>query len=263
MPSAGLMLGPRPSAAIPARTLNRPQTIRFTEPRFKAPRTDRSSYATTSKSAGKAAKRADSLVPPDGGTQSEGGPQRKNTSTSLFQSRSWSIFWDPRIRATTGEKPANDAESVRDPEPADAGSGEKKHRSFISRCKHDKLLHGILGMVILFGGALIVAGVVWTVTHQKRVMEDKRNFVCGHGIAGGPKCAVRLKGEKSSVGSASWVGGEVVDWWLKNHCVWRGKEGEWWCGSGIGQQEGKGDQVLPQGTWLEKVEEEEAESRES
>lgn len=112
-------------------------------------------------------------------------------------------------------------------------------------------------MVILVGSALIVAGVVWTETHKKRVMEDKRDFVCGQGIAGGPKCAVRLKGEKNSVASADWVGGEVVDWWLKNHCVWRGKEEEWWCGSEIGQQEGKGDQVLPSGTWLEKVEDEE------
>jgi hypothetical protein len=45
-----------------------------------------------------------------------------------------------------------------------------------------------------------------------------------------------------------------VDWWLKNHCVWQGKQEEWLCDSNIGTKEGKGDQVLPQGTWFEKVE---------
>ena len=255
------MIGPRPSAAVPAQTLSRPQTIRFTDPTFTAPRTKGSSYASTSTSSQKAANRADSLIPPNSHTSSEGAPQRKNTSTSLFQSRSWSLFWDPRIRATTGEKPSDGASTRGDAEAGVTCGGEQRRRSFISRCKQDKLLHGVFGMIILVGTALIIAGVVWTVTHHKRVMEDNRNFVCGHGIAGGPKCAVRLKGEKSSVGSASWVGGEVVDWWLKNHCVWRGKEEQWLCGSAIGQKEGKGDQVLPQGTWFEKVEEVEADSK--
>ena len=164
------------------------------------------------------------------------------------------MFWDPRISAIgSDDSPAQSSSEV------ESGvrhtDGEGKHRSFFSRCKSDRLLHFVIGMVVLVGSALIICGVVWTETHQSRVMEDKRNFVCGHGIAGGPKCRVHLKGEKSGMGSADWVGGEVVDWWLKNHCVWRGNEKEWWCGSEIGLKEGEGDQVLPDGTWLEKVEE--------
>lgn len=139
---------------------------------------------------------------------------------------------------------------------AESGSStaREKSRSFLTRCKTDKLMHAVLGMVFLFGGGLIVASVIWTVTRHNRVMADSRNFVCGKGIAGGPKCAVHLKGQKSNVGTADWVGGEVVDWWLKNHCVWRGKQEEWLCGTNIGSKEGQGDQVLPQGTWFEEVE---------
>lgn len=166
------------------------------------------------------------------------------------------MFWDPRIRVTTGEAPSDDAAANSDPEPGSAGVKEKS-RSFLQRCKTDKLMHAVLGMVLLFGGGLIVAGVIWTVTRHNRVMADSRNFVCGKGIAGGPKCAVHLKGQKSNVGTADWVGGEVVDWWLKNHCVWRGNQEEWLCGSNIGTKEGTGDQVLPQGTWFEKVDDEE------
>lgn len=157
---------------------------------------------------------------------------------------------------TTGEAPSDDAAANRDTESGSAGA-EKKSKSFLQRCKTDKLMHAVLGMVLLFGGGLIVAGVIWTVTRHNRVMADSRNFVCGKGIAGGPKCAVHLKGQNSNVGTADWVGGEVVDWWLKNHCLWQGKQEEWLCGSNIGTKEGKGDQVLPQGTWFEKVEDEE------
>jgi hypothetical protein len=262
-PSAAVMTGPRPSAAVPSRTINRPQTIRFTNPTFSQSRTKRFSSATTVKPSVKSAKRADSLVPPKPSTSTQEKPRRKSTAASLFQSRSWSIFWDPRMRTTTREDASDNIVSVQDPESCNNSAGQGgKCRSFIARCKQDKLLHVVLGMVILTGGALIIAGVVWTVTHQSRVMKDSRNFACGKGIAGGPKCSVQLKGEKSSVGSAEWVGSEVVDWWLKNHCTWQGKEGEWWCGSQIGQGS-KGDQVLPQGTWFEKAEEgeEEADAR--
>lgn len=123
----------------------------------------------------------------------------------------------------------------------------------MSRCKRDRLLHVVLGMVILVGSALIVAGVVWSVTHQRRVVEDQRDFACGKGIAGGPKCSVRLKGEEAGMQKAGFVDGEVVDWWLKNHCVWRNQEREWWCGSEIGEKQGEGDDVLPDGTWFEKT----------
>jgi hypothetical protein len=254
------MTGPRPSAAIPSHTLTRPQTIRFKETVFTQPRTKRFSSATTAKPSVKTAKRSDSHIPPDVRASTQETPPRKGTAASLFQSRSWSIFWDPRFCTTTDDEQAEDATISGDTESCKEGAGEGKRRhSFISRCKNDKLLHVVLGMVVIVGGGLIIAGVVWSVTHSSRVMEDTRDFVCGKGVAGGPKCAVHLKGDKSSVGSADWVGGEVVDWWLKNHCVWRGKEEEWWCGSQIGQKEGAGDQVLPEGTWLEKTEEEEAE----
>jgi hypothetical protein len=157
---------------------------------------------------------------------------------------------------TTGEAPSYDVPANQDPEPGSTRkSGREKHQSFLARCKRDKLMHTVLGMVLLFCGGLIVAGVIWTVTRQNRVLEDSRNFVCGKGIAGGPKCAVHLKAEKSSVESAGYVGGEVVDWWLKNHCVWQGGQGEWLCGSNIGQKESKGSEVLPQGTWFERSEE--------
>ena len=157
---------------------------------------------------------------------------------------------------TTGEAPSDDAAANADPEHGSNSEGGEKSRSFLSRCRRDKLMHTVLGMVLLFGGGLIVAGVIWTVTHRNRVLTDNRNFVCGKGIAGGPKCAVHLKGEKSSVGSAGYVGGEVVDWWLKNHCMWRGEQEEWLCGSNIGEKESKGSEVLPQGTWFEKSKEE-------
>jgi hypothetical protein len=113
---------------------------------------------------------------------------------------------------TTGEAPSYDVPANQDPEPGSTRkSGREKHQSFLARCKRDKLMHTVLGMVLLFCGGLIVAGVIWTVTRQNRVLEDSRNFVCGKGIAGGPKCAVHLKAEKSSVESAGYVGGEVVD----------------------------------------------------
>jgi len=207
--------------------------------------------------------RTDSFIPilskSSPATQTRNPVRRKSTAASLFGTRSWSIFWDPRIRATNVEEPSSSSSPAQSSAEVESGrrhiDGEGKHRSFFSRCKNDRLLHFVLGMVALVGSALIICGVVWTETHESRVLEDKRDFVCGRGIAGGPKCRVHLKGEKSGMGSADWVGGEVVDWWLKNHCVWRGKETEWWCGSEIGLKEGEGDQVLPDGTWLEKVEE--------
>lgn len=168
------------------------------------------------------------------------------------------MFWDPKIRATGGGEADGGGDQRSDEADGESGAEERqRRRSFLWRCRHDRLLHVVLGMVVLVGSALIVAGVVWSVTHEKRVAEDKRDFVCGKGIAGGPRCAVRLKGDEAGVGRASWLDGEVVDWWLKNHCVWRGEEGVWWCGATIGQKEGEGDEVLPEGTWLEKVEEEE------
>lgn len=130
-------------------------------------------------------------------------------------------------------------------------------RSFLARCKDDRLLHVVLAMVLLVGGGMIIAGVVWSVTHRRRVMEDSRDFACGRGVAGGPKCAVHLKGERDGVKQASWIDGEVIDWWLKNHCVWKHERDEWWCGAQIGQKQGQGDEVLPEGVWLEKSEEEE------
>ncbi|KAM0699872.1 hypothetical protein Q7P36_000083 [Cladosporium allicinum] len=257
----------RPSAAVPRESLNRQldrpaTTIRFKEPNFKGPRAGR--LSSTVPAAGCMSdssarpERTDSFVPilskSSPSTQTRTSTRRKSTAASLFGTRSWSMFWDPRISAIgSDDSPAQSSSEV------ESGvrhtDGEGKHRSFFSRCKSDRLLHFVIGMVVLVGSALIICGVVWTETHQSRVMEDKRDFVCGHGIAGGPKCRVHLKGEKSGMGSADWVGGEVVDWWLKNHCVWRGNEKEWWCGSEIGLKEGEGDQVLPDGTWLEKVEE--------
>ena len=253
-PTAIPITVPRPSAAVPIPALNRPQTIRFTNPTFSESSSKRFSSATTLKQPSKAHKRADSLVPPNAQAATQQAPRRKSTIASLF--------WEPLVRVTTGEAPSEDATANNDPEPGSAGEGTKeKSRSFLTRCKTDKLMHAVLGMVVLFGGGLIVAGVIWTVTRHNRLMADKRNFVCGKGIAGGPKCAVHLKGETSNVGTADWVGGEVVDWWLKNHCVWRGKQEQWLCGSNIGTKEGKGDQVLPQGTWFEKTaDEEDAES---
>ena len=235
----------RPSAAAPAQTLNRPQTIRFTNPTFTQPKTKRFSSATTLKQPPKAKKRAESLVAPNAHAAPQRATRRKSTIASLF--------WDPLVRVTTGEAPSEDVTGNSDAE-SGSSSAREKSRSFLTRCKTDKLMHAVLGMVFLFGGGLIVAGVIWTVTRHNRVMADSRNFVCGKGIAGGPKCAVHLKGQKSNVGTADWVGGEVVDWWLKNHCVWRGKQEEWLCGTNIGSKEGQGDQVLPQGTWFEKVE---------
>lgn len=261
----------RPSTAVPRETLDRAvraqNTIRFDEPRYQAPPKSADSEGprgsagpSISSSSASVSKRADSLVPPPAGVVS-GKPRRKSTVVSLFQSRSWSIFWDPKIRATTGGDAGDGGENQGVGRSCDAGADEvaeerHKRRSFLSRCKNDRLLHVVLGMVVLVGSALIVAGVVWSVTHERRVMEDKRDFVCGKGIAGGPRCAVRLKGDEAGMQDASWLDGEVVDWWLKNHCVWRGKEGEWWCGAGIGQKEGEEDAVLPEGTWLERVEEE-------
>lgn len=203
------------------------------------------------------AKRADSVVPPP-----PPAARRKSTAASLFQSRSWSMFWDPKIRATSGGEADDGANQAAENSSAEAGTGNggerhSKRRTFLSRCRNDRLLHVVLGMVVMVGTVLIVSGVAWSVTHQKRMMEDKRDFVCGKGIAGGPRCAVRLKGEEAGMENASWLDGEVVDWWLKNHCVWRGKEKEWWCGAGIGQKEGEQDEVLPEGTWLEKAEDEE------
>ena len=242
----------RPSAAVPAQNLNIPQTIRFTNPTFTPPKAKRFSSATTLNQPSKAEKRAESVVPPNARAATQQAPRRKSTIASLF--------WDPLVRVTTGEAPSDDVTANGDPE---SGSSEtqEKSRSFITRCKTDKLMHTVLGMVFLFGGGLIVAGVIWTVTRHSRVVTDSRNFVCGKGIAGGPKCAVHLKGQKSNAGTADWVGGDVVDWWLKNHCIWQGKQEEWLCGTNIGSKEGQGDQVLPQSTWFEKVEDvEEAES---
>jgi hypothetical protein len=258
----------RPSAAVPRESLNRPlsrppTTIRFKEPNFKEAKSKRLSSGIPAPGcmadpSAAPPERTDSFVPilsknSPPSTQTRTPARRKNTLASLFETRSWSIFLDPRIRATNG----NDT-PARNSSDAESGQvrhvdGEGKHRSFFSRCKSDRLLHFVIGMVLLVGSALIICGVVWTETHESRVMEDKRDFVCGRGIAGGPKCRVHLKGEKGGMGSADWVGGEVVDWWLKNHCVWRGGEREWWCGSEIGLKEGEGDQVLPDGTWLEKV----------
>jgi len=271
----------RPSAAVPSESLNRPlrsssippPTIRFKEPNFNMDaRAKRLSSAVVPApgcmpASSAPPERTDSIVPilgnknsPPSTRKTRSSPaRRKNTLASLFETRSWSIFLDPRIRATNGDDTTTPAR--RDSSEAESGGvrhvdgegGGKHHRSFFARCKSDRLLHFVIGMVLLVGSALIICGVVWTETHESRVMEDKRDFVCGRGIAGGPKCRVHLKGEKESMGSADWVGGEVVDWWLKNHCVWRGGEREWWCGSEIGLKEGEGDQVLPDGTWLEKV----------
>jgi len=255
--------------------------VRFKEPDFGGSgRAKRWSSATTAVGRGgsgsgsggsssSSTKRTDSFVPPlnhnnsndnttPSTTQTRHPARRKSTAASLFGTRSWSIFWDPRISATGGKKPSDKTPS-REPATIEAEVGQVenkgKKRSFMKRCKSDRLLQFVLAMVFLVGSGLIVSGVVWTETHRSRVLEDKRDFVCGEGIAGGPKCRVHLKGEKSGMGSADWVGGEVVDWWLKNHCVWRGQEAQWWCGAEIGQKEGEDDQVLPHGTWLEKVEE--------
>lgn len=243
--------------------LNRSQTtIRFKEPNFNEAKAKRLSSATAAacmEDLANTSERTDSFIPPPNkmpSTQTRNHVRRKSTAASLFGTRSWSIFWDPRISATGGRKPSE--VPAQNSSEAESGikhtDGEGRHRSFMKRCRSDRLLQFVLAMVFIVGSGLIISGVVWTETHRSRVLEDKRDFVCGEGIAGGPKCRVNLKGEKSGMESADWVGGEVVDWWLKNHCVWRGREAEWWCGAEIGLKAGEDDQVLPHGTWLEKVE---------
>lgn len=118
----------------------------------------------------------------------------------------------------------------------------QRSSSTIQAIKRRKRTHACIVAAILIGFA-VISIVVAGVTH-KFTMGDQENdiFRCGHDSRM-PTCRVRVAGEGSErFQEPSWA----LDW-LHAHCRWEGRE--WVCGA----QKGAAANVLPNGIYVEKV----------